>query len=164
MKSRPSAPDLPPFWTLVEAHGGELLKHARRLVGDDAEDVLQEALLRALRSYPRLDHADHLRAWLYRITTTTAYDHGGRARREIPMDAPPEGSVFHPNEGAVFQPENDGFEALIHALPEGPRSVLYMRFVEDLSYVDIAQRLDCSEVAARQRVSSAVRKLRGELT
>jgi RNA polymerase sigma-70 factor (ECF subfamily) len=156
MTDRRPSPDLPPFWTLVEAHGAELLKHASRLVGDDPEDVLQEALLRALRSYPRLTHADHLRAWLYRITTTTAFDHGKRGAREIPTASPPE--------AAVFQPENDGFEALIAALPEGPRAVLKMRFVEDLSYGDMAKRLDCSEVAARQRVSTAVRKLRGELT
>ena len=156
MPTRRSSPDLPPFWTLVEAHGGELMRHAERLVGRDAEDVLQEALLRALRSYPRLEHADHLRAWLYRITTTTAFDHGRRRGREIPTATPPE--------GAVYQPDDEGFEALIAGLPEGPRSVLTMRFVDDLSYADMAARLDCSEVAARQRVSTAVRKLRGELT
>jgi RNA polymerase sigma-70 factor (ECF subfamily) len=156
MPTRRSSPDLPPFWTLVEAHGGELMKHAERLVGREAEDVLQEALLRALRSYTRLEHADHLRAWLYRITTTTAFDHGRRRSREIPTATPPE--------EAVYQPDDDGFEALIAGLPEGPRSVLTMRFVDDLSYADMAARLDCSEVAARQRVSTAVRKLRGELT
>ena len=149
------APDLPPFWALVEAHGAELLKHAHRLVGNDAEDVLQEAFLRALRSYPRLSHGDHLRAWLYRVTTTTAFDHGRKGAREVPTSTPPE--------GAVYQPEDDGFEDLISGLPEGPRAVLTMRFVHDLSYGDMAKRLDCSEVAARQRVSSAVRKLRGEL-
>ena len=154
MDRRPSA-DLPPFWTLVEAHGVELMRHAERLVGNEAEDVLQEALLRALRSYPRLSHGDHLRAWLYRITTTTAFDHGKKAAREIPTARPPD--------EAVLQPDNDGFEALIDPLPEGPRTVLTMRFVEDLSYGEMAKRLDCSEVAARQRVSSAVRKLRGEL-
>ena len=63
---------LPPFWTLVETHGDELLAHARRLAGESAEDVLQDALLRALRAYPKLRHAEHLRAWLYRVTTTTA--------------------------------------------------------------------------------------------
>ncbi len=43
---------LPPFWSLVEAHGDELLVHARRLSGDAAEDILQDALMRALRAYP----------------------------------------------------------------------------------------------------------------
>ena len=75
---------LPPFWTLVETHGDELLVHARRLAGDEhAEDVLQDALLRALRAYPRLRHADHLRAWLYRVTTSAAMDHHRARRREF---------------------------------------------------------------------------------
>ena len=156
MSERRAASHLPPFWTLVEAHGAELLRHAGRLAGADAEDVLQEALLRALRSYPRLAHADHLRAWLYRVTTTTAFDHGKRASREIPTESMPD--------RPVYQPEDDGFEDLIAGLPEGPRTVLQMRFVDDLSYGDMARRLECSEVAARQRVSSAVRRLRGELT
>ena len=81
---------LPPFWTLVERHGDELLAHARRLAGDQlAEDVVQEALLRALRAYPRLRHADHLRAWLYRITTTTAMDAHRARRREVLVDETP---------------------------------------------------------------------------
>ncbi|MDQ3619906.1 MAG: hypothetical protein M3391_07230, partial [Actinomycetota bacterium] len=57
-RSRTATPSLPPFWALVEAHGGELLVHARKLAGEDAEDVLQEALLRALRSYDRLSHGN----------------------------------------------------------------------------------------------------------
>ena len=81
---------LPPFWSLVEAHGDELLAHARRMTDEQsAEDVLQDALLRALRAYPRLRHADHLRAWLYRVTTTTALDLHRRRRREIPTEEPP---------------------------------------------------------------------------
>ena len=54
-----------------------------------AEDVLQDALLRALRAYPRLRHADHLRAWLYRVTTTTALDLHRARRREVVTDEPP---------------------------------------------------------------------------
>ena len=64
--------------------------HARRLAGDEhAEDVLQDALLRALRAYPRLRHADHLRAWLYRVTTSAAMDHHRSRRREVVTDEPP---------------------------------------------------------------------------
>ena len=77
---------LPPFWSLVEAHGDELLAHARRLAGaEHAEDVLQDAFLRALRAYPRLRHAEHLRAWLYRVTTTAAIDAHRARRRELPV-------------------------------------------------------------------------------
>ena len=151
-----SAAALPPFWSLVEAHGDELLVHARRMTGDaNAEDVLQDALLRALRAYPRLRHADHLRAWLYRVTTTTALDHHRARRREVLTDEPPD--VGTTDDVAAL---DGGFEALIAPLPETAREPLRLRFVEDLDYDHIAGRLGCSPQAARQRVSTAVRTLR----
>jgi RNA polymerase sigma-70 factor (ECF subfamily) len=143
---------LPPFWTLVETHGDELLVHARRLSGDAAEDVLQDALLRALRAYPKLRHAEHLRAWLYRVTTTTAIDHHRRVRREVLVDEPP---VV-----ASYDADGDDFEGLIASLNDTARDALRLRFVDDLDYDGIAERLGCSVEAARQRVSSAVRTLR----
>lgn len=144
---------LPPFWTLVEAHGDELLAHARRMSGDAAEDVLQDALLRALRTYPKLRHAEHLRAWLYRVTTTTAIDHHRRARREVLVDEPPLVAAYDTH-------DDDEFEGLIAPLNETAQVALRLRFVDDLDYDGIAERLGCSAVAARQRVSSAVRTLR----
>jgi RNA polymerase sigma-70 factor (ECF subfamily) len=147
---------LPPFWTLVEAHGDELLVHARRLTGEQAEDVLQDALLRALRAYPRLRHGDHLRAWLYRVTTSAAMDFHRSRRREVPTDDPPP--------VATYDSYDDGaFESLIEPLPETARSALRLRFVDDLDYEGIGERLGCSTVAARQRVSTAVRTLRESL-
>jgi RNA polymerase sigma-70 factor, ECF subfamily len=145
---------LPPFWTLVEAHGDELLVHARRLSGPEhAEDVLQDALLRALRAYPRLRHADHLRAWLYRVTTSAAMDLHRARRREVVTDEPPV--------QAIHDTYDDGaFESMIAPLPEGARDALRLRFVDDLDYEGIGARLGCSTVAARQRVSTAVRTLR----
>ena len=145
---------LPPFWILVERHGDELLAHARRLAGDQhAEDVLQDALLRALRAYPRLRHADHLRAWLYRVTTTAAIDlHRGR-RRELPTGEPPAVAIHDTYDEGTF-------EALIAPLPDGARTALRLRFVDDLDYAGIAVRLGITTDAARQRVSTAVRTLR----
>jgi len=153
LRSSPASPRaLPPFWSLVEAHGDELLAHARRLSGPDhAEDVLQDALLRALRAYPRLRHADHLRAWLYRVTTTTAIDAYRRRRRELPVEEVPVVAV---------EDGRDDFEALIAPLPETSRVALRLRFVEDLDYEGVADALGVSPVAARQRVSTAVRTLR----
>ncbi|MEA2296575.1 MAG: hypothetical protein QOE86_4214 [Solirubrobacteraceae bacterium] len=146
---------LPPFWSLVEAHGDELLDHAHRLTdADQAEDVVQDALLRALRAYPRLRHADHLRAWLYRIVTNCAIDAHRARRREVP-DPDPGAGV------AVEDPEAvDGFEDLIGGLSVPARDALRLRFVDDLEYDVIAARLDCSPEAARQRVSTAIRTLR----
>jgi RNA polymerase sigma-70 factor (ECF subfamily) len=145
---------LPPFWILVERHGDELLAHARRLAGNQhAEDVVQDALLRALRAYPRLRHGDHLRAWLYRVTTTAAIDFHRSRRRELPTGEPPVVATHDTyDEGA--------FEALIAPLPDGAQAALRLRFVDDLDYAGIAVRLGISTDAARQRVSTAVRTLR----
>jgi RNA polymerase sigma-70 factor, ECF subfamily len=145
---------LPPFWSLIERHGDELLAHARRLTDEQAaEDVLQDALLRALRAYPRLRHADHLRAWLYRVTTTTALDLHRARRREVVTDEPPV--------RAVEADYDDGaFESLIAPLAPSARDALRLRFVEDLDYDRIADALGTSPEAARQRVSTAVRTLR----
>jgi len=144
---------LPPFWTLVETHGDELLVHARRLAGDEAEDILQDALLRALRAYPKLRHADHLRAWLYRVTTSAAMDHHRSRKREVVMNDPPA--------QATLDAYDDGaFESLIEPLNETARTALRLRFVDDLDYDGIAEELGCSTMAARQRVSTAVRTLR----
>ena len=138
---------LPPFWSLVELHGDELLAHARRLAGDEhAEDVLQDALLRALRAYPRLRHADHLRAWLYRVTTTTALDHHRARRREVLTGEPPP---------VATEPEHydDTFESIIATLPDGARAALRLRFVEDLDYDGIATRLYAGARFIRSKAS-----------
>ena len=149
-----TATALPPFWSLVEAHGDELLAHARRMTGPEyAEDVVQDALLRALRAYPKLRHADHLRAWLYRITTTAAIDAHRARRRELPVEDVPTVAVEDSYDSGAF-------EALIAPLPEASRDALRLRFVDDLEYERIANALGCSPDAARQRVSTAVRTLR----
>jgi RNA polymerase sigma-70 factor (ECF subfamily) len=152
----PTATNLPPFWRLVEDHADELLRYATRLVGDDAEDIVQEAFLRGLRSYPRLQHGDHLRAWLFRITTTTAFDHSGK-RREVP--------VAEVRDEAVNLAYDDGtFEAIIGELTDANRDALRLRFVDDLAYDEIARRLGCSSDAARRRVSTGIKSLREKLT
>lgn len=146
--------DLPPFHTLVDDHGDELLAHARRLTDPvRAEDVVQEALLRALRGYSRLRHAEHLRAWLYRIVTNVAMDHHRRARREVLAPDPAEHVVTDPE-------QLDGFEDVIAGLTEPVRATLRLRFVEDLEYDAIAARLHCTAPAARRRVSDALQTLR----
>jgi RNA polymerase sigma-70 factor, ECF subfamily len=156
MESNQPAPLLPPFYKVLEEHGDEVLAHVRRLVPGEHEDVFQEAVLRALRSYPRLAHADHLRAWFYRVATTTAFDHGRRNRREILVAEVPEDQ--HVENGI-----DEEFEELVGRLPDGARDALRLRFVEDLSYEQIAGRLGVSNAAARQRVSTAIRRLREEL-
>jgi RNA polymerase sigma-70 factor, ECF subfamily len=167
---------LPPFATLVDAHGAELLAHARRLTdAGRAEDVVQEALLRALRAYPRLRHGDHLRAWLHRITFTVAMDAHRAGAREVLVAEVADGAAAGgadpgtaPTAPAVTAADDPvalaAFEALIADLSGPARDALRLRFVDDLEYDAIAARLDTSSDAARQRVSTAIRTLRQRST
>ncbi len=139
-------------------HRDHLFGVAYRMLGSvsDAEDVVHDALLRALHAYPRLAHAGHLRAWLHRVLVTTAYDARRARRREVLTAAPPE----RPRGPGHY---DDAFESLVAALPEPGRAAVTLRFVEDLDYETIARRLRCSPPAARERVSSGVRALRQEM-
>src|ERR1700758_524245 len=73
---------VPPFERFYEAHKGEVLAFLRRRAGGErADDLFQETFLRALRAYGRLEHGEHLRAWVLTIAANTAID---ASRRERP--------------------------------------------------------------------------------
>ena len=80
------------FGELVEAHRAQLRAHAYRMLGSvhDAEDALQEALLRAWRGLSGFEGRSSARSWLYSIVTNTALDISRRrSRRELPVDFGP---------------------------------------------------------------------------
>ena len=77
------------YQRLVEPHSRELHAHAYRMLGSvhDAEDAIQDALLRAWRGLPKFDGRSSLRAWLYKIATNTCLDAiARRGRRALPID------------------------------------------------------------------------------
>ena len=85
------------FARLVERHRRELRVHCYRMVGsvEEAEDLVQEAFLRAWRHIGRFEGRSTLRAWLYRIATNACLDAlDGRARRVLPPDIEPATTGF----------------------------------------------------------------------
>lgn len=152
---------LPPFQSLLDAHGATMYRFLAAAVGtSDAEDCFQEACIAALRAYPTLKHADNLRAWLLRIAHRKAIDaHRARGRRAVPVASPPE-------RGSVAAPEPmDGRPAVwehVRALPEKQRTAVFLRSVADLSYAEVAAALDCSQDAARRNVHEGLKRLREE--
>jgi RNA polymerase sigma-70 factor, ECF subfamily len=80
------------FRGIVEAHRAELHAHCYRMLGSvhDAEDALQEALLRAWRGFPRFAGRSSLRSWLYKIATNACLDAiARRPKRVLPVDYGP---------------------------------------------------------------------------
>ena len=80
------------FARIVEEHKAELQAHCYRMLGSlhDAEDALQETLLRAWRGLPEFGGRSSLRTWLYRIATNASLDAiARRPRRVLPLDYGP---------------------------------------------------------------------------
>jgi RNA polymerase sigma-70 factor (ECF subfamily) len=95
------------FRRLVEPHRIELHAHCYRMLGSvhDAEDALQEALLRAWRGLPRFEGRSALRSWLYRITTNACLDAiSRRPKRMLPTDHVPAANPDAPLGDALTEP------------------------------------------------------------
>jgi RNA polymerase sigma factor (sigma-70 family) len=151
---------LPPFERLVDAHAAELHRFLVGLVGpSEAEDCLQETFMSALRAYPRLLHGDNLRAWLYTIAQRKATD---SIRRSIRRPTRTLDGV-EPAGAQEVEPADDGLWRRVRGLPPKQRTAIVHRYVLDLAYAEIGERMGISEEAARQNVSAGLRRLRREL-
>jgi RNA polymerase sigma factor (sigma-70 family) len=151
---------LPPFERLVDTHSGELHRFLVRSVGaTDAEDCLQETFMSALRAYPRLRHGENLRAWLFTIAQRKATDAIRRRMRRPTSDL----DGIDPAAPSERQADDEVW-ARVRALPPKQRAAIVHRYAFDLAYVEIAERMAISEVAARQNVSAGLRRLRQEST
>src|SRR5271156_1382148 len=90
--SRAAGGDENAFARLIEPYRGELHAHCYRMLASvhDAEDAVQDALLRAWRALPRFQGRSSLRSWLYTIATNTCLDViAKRPKRMLPFDAGP---------------------------------------------------------------------------
>ena len=151
---------IPPFERFYGEHCDEVLGYLRRLLGGRAEDAWQETFLRALRSYDRLEHGRHLRAWVFTIATNVAMDDLRRKGRDtVSLDEMAEPAA----NGELERPAFEELEHLTGDLPPTERAAVVLRYGYDLPYAEIGAALGSSEEAARAAASSGVRRLRRNL-
>ena len=163
------------FRRLVEPHRRELHAHCYRMLGSvhDAEDALQDTLLRAWRALSRFEGRGSLRAWLYRIATNTCLDLiSRRPKRVLPIDY--EGGDDPTVEGIWLEPYPDeqlgleqregvelAFIAALQHLPARQRAALILRDVLGFSARETADTLETSVQSANGLLSRA-RRAAGE--
>ncbi len=142
LKVRPAAGELEDS---LEQHRAELTAYSYRMLGSpfEAEDAVQETLIRAWKNYDRFEGRAALRSWLYRIATNVCLDMlSGRERRARPMDLGPAQAPIESNlntlpETTWIQPIPDGL-----ALSEGdPADVAVARETIRLAFVAALQHL-----------------------
>ncbi|MEA1978524.1 MAG: RNA polymerase sigma factor [Chloroflexota bacterium] len=155
-----------PFETLVELHRDEIFAYLWRLIlGDQAEDCLQETFLRAFRAYERTTPDSNYRAWLYKIATNVARTAHTRRQREMTRELrnheAPEGRTLL--DSLIFREDLKVVLQAVDALPHKQRAALMMRKYQEMGYKDIGAALECSPATARAHVYQALKKLRVRL-
>ena len=174
--------------TQLETYRPALIGHCYRMLGSafDAEDAVQDTMVRAWRSLDRFDGRSSLRTWLYRIATNVCLDAlGDRARRVRPMEERAAGSIDDPLETrprthwlepipdaralpsdadpfeltALRQSTRLAFVAALQRLPPRQRAALLLTEVLGWSAAEVAESLETSITA----VNSAVQRARATL-
>jgi RNA polymerase sigma-70 factor, ECF subfamily len=151
------------FERLIGQHRAELQAHCYRMLGSavDAEDALQETLLRAWRGLPSFEGRSSLRSWLYRIATNVCLKMiERRPKRVLPIDYGPASDPHDPPEGPLLErvwidPYPD--EALgLEAGPASPEARYEERESVELAFVAALQHLP-----GRQRAVLLLRDVLG---
>jgi RNA polymerase sigma-70 factor, ECF subfamily len=167
------------FKAIVDRHSRTLFKVAFRMTGNenDAEEVVQESLLRAFKSLKTFEAHSSLATWLYRIAANQSLDLLKRKKRR----GPAEYSITEehdPEEQMTVQVETNDPDpermllskevrkkvtAVMSQLTPAERAAFVMRHMEGHSMDEISRILNIRNVAARNCVFRAVQKLRRAL-
>jgi RNA polymerase sigma-70 factor (ECF subfamily) len=144
--------------TAYRSSFGRFLHVATAITGsvETAADCVQDAFARAIRLRRGYRGTGSIDAWLWRIVVNTARD--GVGTQELPLD----GDTLQP---AAADSESDPAQlrALVAALPERQRLVLFLRYYADLDYESIATALEISSGTVGATLNSAHAALRAQI-
>ena len=162
------------YRVLVMRHGPMLLRVAQRITGNaaDAEDVVQEALLKAYRKLESFTGEATAGSWLYRITVRCAYDRVASRKRSpgwaagTDDDAPELEAVdasAGPERLAMARELGEREQLAMRSLTVLERTAFVLRHVEERSIAEIGSVLGVGESATKQAIFRAVQKMRERL-
>jgi RNA polymerase sigma-70 factor (sigma-E family) len=156
------------FDQFVAAHVDDLLRTAYLIVWDDgeAEDLVQECLLKVARRWPRIKQMRQPRAYARRVLVNLALDSArGRAqrRRELEPGAPENAGLSTVDPLPALEARAELLQAL-GQLHERQRAVLVLRYFNDLTEAQVAEVLGCSPGTVKSSASRGLARLREALT
>ncbi|MCL5283400.1 MAG: sigma-70 family RNA polymerase sigma factor [Armatimonadetes bacterium] len=169
------------FNEIVERHKVKLYTYILRMVGNsqDAEDLAQEAFVRAYLSIKSFEGRASLTTWLFRIATNLCIDRARRSstRQVIQTTSlddvdengtPYTGDLpdgrYEPQDRVLQDELKTELEAAISRLPEKLRMVILLHDLEGLQYDEIAEVLHCPLGTVKSRIFSARQALREQLS
>jgi RNA polymerase sigma-70 factor (sigma-E family) len=159
-------PDDEGFRAFVAARSPALLSFAYLLTGDrrDAEDVVQTALAQTALAWRRVRRKDNPEGYVRRVIVTTHLNAMRRQPwRERPTGLVPEHADRPGSAAEGAADERDAMWQLLATLPPRQRSVLVLRFYEDLPVAEVAEILGCSQGTVKSQSFKALAHLRAAL-
>ena len=161
------AGDLAAFDLLMRQYERLVLVTAWRLLGnlDDAKDASQEVFLRLYRNLRKLERAENVSGWLYRVTVNVCHD----LRRRRPAEAPVKEALdvaagaADPQQAAAEAERRRALELSLRLLSEREREAVVLRDLEGLSTEETARAMGSTEATVRSQISQARVKMRGFL-
>jgi RNA polymerase sigma-70 factor (ECF subfamily) len=153
------------FEVLFERYNGRMLYYLRRMLGTSglAEDVLQSVWLKVIRKIGMLEEPRALRTWLYRIAHNEAVQQLRKSGREIALEEMEETLEAAPEEEDSGPLDTARVHMALDEISPAHRAVLTLRFMNDLSYADIAEVVGCSVGTIRSRIHYAKRALKKQM-
>ena len=154
------------FRRLVDRHGDRVYGLALRIVRSvsDAEEVAQDALVRAWRALPRFRGDAAFSSWLYRIVVRRAFDRAATLKGRRAREAGTEGIEALAAAGGGPDPEAREravrLERLVAGLAEVPRTVVTLYYYQDRSVAEVARILQMPENTVKTHLSRARAALR----
>jgi RNA polymerase sigma-70 factor (ECF subfamily) len=148
----------------VSEHLRRIFLQIYRIVGNvaDAQDLTQEAFIKALQRQDQLKDEQKAAHWLSRIATNTAIDFLRRSGRVAfcEIDHSSESSDASPEDILLRSEQRDYLEDGLRLLTARERTALILRDVEGLPAEEVARRLDCSKATVRSHIANARIKFR----
>lgn len=158
------------FGDLVRRYTGAIFNQAYRMLGDrhEAEDAVQEVMLRAFNRIDSYDPTRRFVTWLLTIGNNYCIDRLRRRRVSwvtlddvafwLPTDQP------GPERSALAAERRAAVQRALQALPEAYRAPTVLRYWHDLSYLEIAEVLGLTEATVKTRLHRARKMLEGTLS
>ena len=123
---------------------------------EDAEDVVNESVIKALCAVKSLKNPQNMKTWFYKIIINTAYTYQKKKKREQPSEIPPDTASANDDYLRVT------LGGVLEKLSEEQRMIIVLRFFEDMKISSIAKLLSVNENTAKTRLYRAVEALRRE--
>lgn len=170
---RASGGDPSAFNRLMETHERRMYAVALRMCAnrEDAQDCLQEAMLRIYRSISSFKSQSSFATWVYRITMNTCLDELRKKKNKqntsldslLDMGWSPQDETSSPERQTIQEEARQYLHKAIQTLPEDMRSAIVLRDIQGLTYEEIAQALDINVGTIKSRISRGREKLREKL-